>query len=213
MDAQVASVVGSPGDGQRKVRPKVRPARTEAGGPWSGELMEFMLETCGKVGFGSAAAERVFRDRLGPRAEAYLLDPEVCFAAAYGAAAKTLVARLLAGGRAAATRREGFESAVRELADFISERPAVARGLLAEVRVAGARAMAERRRLLGELGHSLDRAYRRDEIIAPPSSGTAIFMLGAIEEIALRFCLQGDPTGLAAMAPELAAMVEEGYSR
>jgi len=212
MDTRVVGVVGSPQKGQGEVRPKVRPARTEDSGPWRTELMQFVLETCGEAGFSSTAAERAFHDRLGPQAAAPLLDREGCFAAAYAAEAGMLCDRLMGSARAAKTRREGFESGVHELAHLISERPAVSKSLLAEVRLAGPRAMAERTRLLGELGRALDGSYRAGRTSAAPPPGTAIFILAAIEAIALRSCLDGDSAGLAAMAPELATMVEEAYS-
>jgi hypothetical protein len=211
MESHSAIVTGPPRG--RDKEPPERPSPPPRGAEAREELMEAMLEACGEQGYRALALERACHRRAGARLGDFFDDAGDCFAAAYDARAEMLCERLLSRAREAGGASGSIEAAVRELADFIEERPALARSLLAEVHVAGPRALAGRAHILARLADALDHAYRDTTSAASPPAGTAAFLLATIEATALRACVERDAAGLAAIAPELAAMVEAAYSR
>lgn len=175
-------------------------------------LMELMLRACGEHGYANVAVERLYSDGDASRFSECFVDKEECFAAGYAHEFGALCERMLLAGRAPMSRAEGLEAALLELACFIEERDAVARSLIAEVHIAGGRALEERARVLGQLTSALDRAYREAEAAPPPPACTAAFMVAAIESVALRACLADDVEAMRAAIPELVAMLEDAYS-
>jgi hypothetical protein len=133
------------------------------------------------------------------------------FAAGYGEEAARMRRGLARAAAAGAGRRQLLEAVLAGLAGLIEERPAVARGLLAEVHVVGGPAMRERALLLADLARAIEGAYREEAVQPPPPPAAAAFMVEVIETVALRAAVEEDAGVLETAIPDLAAMLEELY--
>ncbi|HTR74160.1 MAG TPA: TetR/AcrR family transcriptional regulator [Solirubrobacterales bacterium] len=181
-----------------------RPAATGAGDPRE-RLCEAALEVAGEVGY-AALSVQVILDRSGidrSTFDALFAGKEDCFTAAYWEASAELEQLLLAPCREAPDWLTGLAASLEALARLLAARPAWARGVLAEVQVAGGATGARRQEVFERLSRAIDRARReipRSRHSPPPT--TAPFILAAIESAALR-SLRGSGPDFAVAMPDL----------
>jgi hypothetical protein len=136
---------------------------------------------------------------------------EHCFAVEYDVWSRRLSERLLGEVRNAPTCRLGLQAALRELADFFTEQPDVARALFIDVHLVGGTALRKQREQVERFAEELDRARAESRTPHPPPPDTARFMIGAIEAAAVSALLKEDPERFAAAVPELAHLIVEAY--
>ena len=147
------------------------------------------LVLSGEVGYERMTVEALVersRSNLDRFYRAYR-NKEQCFDAAYGLAIDGLTDRVLAAGARAADWSAGMREALEELAIFIAEDPKLARGLIAEVHVAGGASLAKRKQVFDRFSRAIDRA-RRQVGPAPysPPPITPVFILSGIEAAIIR---------------------------
>jgi AcrR family transcriptional regulator len=172
-----------------------------------------MLEACGERGYRSASVQDALDRCGGNRAQFYrhYSSKQDCFAAGYEREATRLVEAILAAGRRAPAWRAGLDAALAELSAFVARQPALARGVLVEVHVAGGTAAARRRELVGRLVAAIDSARGAPGALAAPPALAATFMFGAIEAAAARALSLGAAAGFPAQVPELSRLVTAAY--
>lgn len=147
-------------------------------------LRAAILATVGERGYARATTKELAeRTGLGEdRFHRRFRGKEAAFAWAYGEAAERLYGDVLEACRAAADWRAGFEAALARLVRFVAAEPAVAKGLLVEVRAARGDAWAKHQELSERLIEILDSARHERGGRASATRTTAGFVLGAIEE-------------------------------
>jgi AcrR family transcriptional regulator len=103
-------------------------------------LCDAALEAAGEIGWRRLSVEAIAARAGISRARFYRLfaDREECVALALRLATEELACRIGRRLGAAPDPETGFRLALRELAEFCDSRPLLARGLLAEARLAGA---------------------------------------------------------------------------
>ena len=158
-----------------------------------------------------AADPRPRRARAGSRFYRTYEDRAACYADAYETASERLAATLLAAGEGE-DWIAAFRAALRELAAFLASEPLLARGLLAEVHVAGGAALAKRKEVFERLSRAVDAARRETPASrhSPPPI-TASFILCAIEEAVVRAALRGTPAEFSAALPDLTYLAATPY--
>jgi AcrR family transcriptional regulator len=176
-------------------------------------MIEAMLEACGERGYRQVTVQDVIDGCDGYRVQFYghFANKAECYAVAYETEIERLREALLGAARAQETWRAGLGAALEELARFATERPALARGLLVEVQVAGGQALAKREEVFERLSRAVDgaRRVRKSEHYPPPV--TAEFIVGAIESAVTRVLLEGEPRRFAAAVPELVGLAVAAY--
>ncbi|HTT95250.1 MAG TPA: TetR family transcriptional regulator [Solirubrobacterales bacterium] len=168
-------------------------------------LARAALELSGEVGYDGVTVGALVARAEANRERFYrtFASKEACWLAAYRCGIEELGERLLGACARGRDWAAGIGEALEELADFLDAEPALARGLLAEVYVAGPAALATRKSVCGRLSRAIDRG--REEAPAhysPPPAITAEFLLGGIEAD-VRRSLLADPAGFRAEAPGL----------
>jgi AcrR family transcriptional regulator len=176
-------------------------------------IIEAMLEACGERGYRKATVADAIQRCGSHRVQFYrhFANKADCYTAAHEGWIERVCEALLATGRAERGWRPGLRAALRELARFARERPALARGLLVEAQVAGGPVLAKRKEALERLSRAVDSARRETESRHDPPPVTATFMIGAIEGAVTSALLKRVPEEFAAAVPELAAMVVAAY--
>jgi AcrR family transcriptional regulator len=176
-------------------------------------IIEAMLVACGERGYRKATVQDVLDRCGGHRVQFYrhFANKAECYAVAYATEIERLCEALLGAARAQETWRAGLRAALEELARFAGERPALARGLLAEAQVAGGPALPKREEVLERLSRAVDSARRETESRHDPPPVTATFMVGAIEAAVTSALSKGKPEEFAAAVPELTGMVVAAY--
>lgn len=163
------------------------------------------LVVSGEVGYERMTVEALIvrsgsnRDRFY---RAYR-DKGECYLAGYSATIDQLADSLLAAGANAPSWPAGFRQALEELAVFMGRERLLAKGLLAEVYVAGGAARAKRKEVFERLSRAIDSARR--EINEPrhsPPPITADFILRGIEAPILK-TLRGGSEDFSKMLPGL----------
>ncbi|HEX4307014.1 MAG TPA: TetR/AcrR family transcriptional regulator [Solirubrobacterales bacterium] len=146
-----------------------------------------ILELSGERGYASLTMAELLNRAGSNRSRFYATwtGKEDCFTSAYGRAADELEDRLLGAGNTVADWDTGLAASLVELAEFTSESPDLAVGLMGEVRVAGGPALRKHDQVLGRLAGALDRGRQEPSATVPPPA-TARFVLRAIEAAALR---------------------------
>jgi AcrR family transcriptional regulator len=171
-------------------------------------MIEAMLEACGERGYRQVTVQDVIDGCGGHRVQFYrhFANKAECYAAAYESEIERLCGALLGAARAEEDWRAGLDAALGELARFAAERPALARGLLTEVQVAGGPALAKHEEVFERLSRAVDGARREGSSnhSAPPV--TASFIIAAIESAVRRALLEGEPQRFAAAVPELVGL-------
>lgn len=176
-------------------------------------IIEAMLETCGEHGYRKATVASTIQRYGGYRMQFYrhFASKAECYAVAHESWIERLCEAMLAAGATERGWRPGLCAALGELARFACERPALARGLLVEVQVAGKPALQKRAQVLERLSRAVDSARRETKSRHDPPPVTASFMVGAIEAAVTSALVKGEPEEFAAAVPELAAMVVAAY--
>lgn len=171
------------------------------------------LEVSGEVGYRQLTVQRILDRSEVSRARFYkgFADKADCYGQAYGVAIERLEQDLLGPGAAAPNWPAGFRAALEALARFLDSEPLLAKGLLAEVHVAGGAAMAKRKEVFERFSSAIDIARRENESrhSAPPI--TASFILNAIEAAVVRTFIRGEPREFAASVPDLVYIAVSFY--
>jgi AcrR family transcriptional regulator len=177
-------------------------------------VMEAMLCACGDLGYRNVSVQDVIDRYGGHRVQFYELfeSKADCYAAAYETHAECLCERLLGVAGAEPHWREGLDAALAELARLAAARPLLARGMVAEVHVAGEPALSQREEMIKRLSRAIDSARRETGSRHSPPPETAAFMVGAIESAVASALTKGTETGLAEEAmSDLAWIVSAAY--
>lgn len=178
-------------------------------------IRQAALEASGEVGYRRLSVRTVL-ERSGVSRNQFYRDFESkadCYSAAYEAGIEQLSVQLLATGCDADDWLTGFRGALVELGGFVAAEPGLAKGLLAEVHVAGGAAMEKRKEVFERLSRAIDCARRETSASrhSPPPI-TAPFILGAIETAVLRTLINPpDLGGFAATIPDLVYIAAAVY--
>jgi AcrR family transcriptional regulator len=164
-----------PGDGapDRDLRPAMERALLQV----SGEVGYEAASVAAVVGRSGSNLVRFYRAYLGK---------SDCYAAAYESAAEDLCGRLLDACRQAPDWSTGMKRALLELDTFAADDPALARGVLTEVHVAGGKALKCRTETVARLSRAVDLARRDAGDRPPPPASTARFVVASIESAVVR---------------------------
>jgi AcrR family transcriptional regulator len=164
------------------------------------------LELSGEIGYrrmtvrGLLAASDSHRDRF----YAAYADKAECYAVGYAAAIEELAARLLGACAEESDWPAAVRAALVSLDEFVAAEPTLAKGLLAEVHVAGGAALAKRKEVFERLSRAIDRARREtDPSRHSPPPVTSDFILSAIEAAALRSLAADEADQFAHQVPGL----------
>lgn len=176
-------------------------------------IMEATLEVCGERGYRDATVQDVIDRYGGYRHQFYrhFASKDECYIAAYEFEVERRYGALQALAVAAPSWRRGLVAMLYGLADFLCERPALARGLLVEVHVAGGPALLKRLEVFERLTRAVDSARHETESRHSPPPVTATFMVGAIEAAVTSSLSRLTPQDFAAAVPELAHMILAAY--
>jgi AcrR family transcriptional regulator len=176
-------------------------------------LIAAVLELAGEQGYRQVTVERLAARAGVSVGQFYSHFPQLeeCFAVAYGEQAEALLGALLDAGGEPESWTEGLREALGALFAFATERRATARAILTQVYVVGGEAQARHEEALERLARAIDRARSVNEVPHPPPSGTAAFMVGAIEESVRWRLEQNRPEALWGELPELMRLVVSPY--
>lgn len=168
-------------------------------------IMEAMLQACGERGFRDVAVKDVLEIYGGHRVQFWqqFADKEECFAAAYEAWIERLSARLLGAAVAEPGWRDALRAALVELFRFVNERPAIARSLFVEVRIAGGVALATHEAVAERCARAIDGAREKLDPDEAPPPLTGAFVVGGIENCVCDALVADDPQRLWGELPEL----------
>jgi len=175
--------------------------------------MEAMLEASGERGYRDTTVQDAIDRYGGYRHQFYrhFAGKAKCYAAAYEFELERLYAELAARAAAEPTWQRGLIAVLNGLADFLCGRPALARGLLVEVHVAGGPALLKRMEVFEHLSRAVDSARRETGSRHSPPPVTATFMVGAVEAAVTSALVRHSPQEFAAAVPELAHMILAAY--
>jgi AcrR family transcriptional regulator len=159
------------------------PERNRSGEDERAALLSAVLALSSAGGYrqltpdGIAAAAGVPRERFGE----LFLDPEDCYATAYEEWAEAFWQHLLETCETEDGWPARMRASIQWLVRYAMEKPAEARGAIAQAPSAGLRVQAARRRLLERLSHAIDLARRETDLSrhSPPPS-TAPFIVGGV---------------------------------
>jgi AcrR family transcriptional regulator len=176
-------------------------------------IMEAALETCGERGYRDSTVQDAIDRYGGYRYQFYkhFAGKAECYVAAYEFEVERRYAELRAIAAAQPSWRRGLVAMLYGLADFLCERPSLARGLLVEVHVAGGPALLKRLEVFERLTRAVDGARHETESRHSPPPVTATFMVGAIEAAVTSALTRAEPRDFADAVPELAHMVLAAY--
>jgi AcrR family transcriptional regulator len=153
------------------------------------------LEVSGEVGYCDLTVESILLRCGANRTLFYrtFADKAECYACAYAETSELLAAELLSAGADAPSWLAGFRQALERLASFMEAEPLLARGLLAESRIAGPEPFAKRIEVFERLSRAIDCARRETlESRHSPPPITASFILSAIEAVVLQSLTAAD---------------------
>lgn len=176
-------------------------------------IIEAMLEACGERGYRKVRVEDVIQGYGGSRAHFYrhFASKADCYAVANETEMERLCGALLKAACAQNGWQAGLCAALSELAHFVDERPALARGLLVEAHVAGQRPLAKRQEVFERLSRAVDSARRETGSRHSPPPVTATFIIGAIESAVTTALLREQPQQFDSAVPELAQLAVVAY--
>ena len=125
---------------------RLRADREGLAGETRGRIELAMLEACGEDGYRAVSVQSVIDRCGGNRAQFYrhYKARRLLRGGLRRPGRPRLVEAILGDGRGASGWRAGLRAALGRLAALVTERPALARGLLVEVHVAGGAALARR---------------------------------------------------------------------
>ncbi len=172
------------------------------------------LSASGELGYRRLTVQEIL-DRAGfsrPRFYRSFANKEECYARAYAAAIEALQDELLAAGAAADDWLGGFRACLGQVAAFAAADPLLARGVFAEVHVAGGAAAAKRKEVFERLTRALDSARRettKSRHSPPPI--TAAFILNVAESALLHGFRARDPERFRQAIPALTYLTASVY--
>lgn len=177
------------------------------------EIMEAMLTVSGEIGYRKVAVRHVLERYGGYRLQFYrhFENKAQCYAVAYEVEIERLAGGMLRAGAEKESWRDGLRAALEFLAGFIRERPALARGLLTEVHVAGGAALTKREEVFERLSRAIDSARHETGSRHSSPPRTAMFIVGAIDGAVGDVLARGKPEGFALAIPELVKMATVAY--
>jgi AcrR family transcriptional regulator len=170
------------------------------------------VEASGEVGYVNLTVEQIL-DRAGTSRTLFYRvfpDRDHCYASGYRELGDTLAAHLLEGCRAARDWRAGLAGALGALAEFMAAQPALANGLIVQVRAAGAGALRVHEAISAPLIAALDRAREEAPGPSPPASAGS-FIFAAIESAAIQALSRNAPEEFAVKVPDLAFLASATY--
>jgi AcrR family transcriptional regulator len=172
------------------------------------------LELSGEVGYGQMTVAALIRrsdSNLDRFYKAYRSKFD-CYLTGYEGAIDALCERLLGACAEAADWPAGMRAALGELAGFLSAEPSRAKGVLAEVYVAGGAALEKRNEVFERLSRAIDRA-RRETVGSrhSPPPITSRFILNAIEATVVRDLASGKADDFAAQLPGVLYLASTPY--
>jgi AcrR family transcriptional regulator len=169
-------------------------------------ILTAMLELCGELGYRVVAVKDVYERYGGYRVEFYrhFANKAECYAVAYEAEIERLWRRLERACEGTDRWSDGLRAALGELADFVTESPHLAAGLLVEAHVATGPAGAKRAEVFERLTRAVDGARRETSASrhSPPPI-TAAFIVSAIEQSVVNALTSAAPESFAAAVPSL----------
>jgi AcrR family transcriptional regulator len=164
------------------------------------------LETSGQVGYRSLTVQQIL-DRAGssrPRFYRHYENKAACYARGYELEVEPMAQCLITTGVGAPDWTTGFAAMLWKLESLIEAQPLLARGLIAEVHVAGGAALAKRNEVFERLSRAIDLARRETESRHSPPPIAASFILSAIEAAVVRSFFDPKQVPFAASVPDLA---------
>jgi AcrR family transcriptional regulator len=210
-DADAGRVRAS--DAPRSRRTQVRATREGKDPQVRERIIEAVLVASGELGYRRATVAATIERYGGHRLQFYEWFGSFaeCYAVAHAVHAERLTARILKAGAGPEDWWAGLRAALEELDIFARTKPALARGLLAEVRVAGEPALVQRQKGLERLSRALDSARRETGPRHSPPPLTAAFMVSAIEACMVRALTKCEPEGFHRAIPELEQLIGAAY--
>jgi AcrR family transcriptional regulator len=171
------------------------------------------LQASGEIGYRHLTVQRILDRGEVSRGVFYktFADKDECYAQGYALAIELLERDVLDRGAAGADWIAGFRAALEELAGFLDCEPLLAKGLLAEVHVAGGAAMTKRKEVFERLSRAIDTARRENDSRHSPPPITAAFILSAIEAAVVRSFIASEPRDFAADVPGLVHVAAAVY--
>lgn len=169
------------------------------------ELELAAIEVSGEFGHRRLTVQRILKRCGVSRGRFYksFSDKDDCYAEGYAVVIERLTKDVLRPGVGGPNWLTGFRGGLEELARFVESQPLLAKGLLAEVHVAGGPPMAKRKEVFERLSRAIDTARRENESRHSPPPITAAFILNAIEGAVIKTFVLGDPQAFAAVIPDL----------
>jgi AcrR family transcriptional regulator len=164
-----------------------------------------VLELSGEMGYPQVTIAALIEASGSNRSRFYatFADKGDCYAAAYENRIEELTARVLGACEEASDWPAGMRGALTGLAGFLAEEPTLAKGLIAEVHVAGGAAAVKRKEVFERLSRAIDRARVTHPSRHSPPPVTSDFILSAIEGAALRSLALGEADEFARQVPGL----------
>jgi AcrR family transcriptional regulator len=177
------------------------------------ELELAALEISGDVGYRALTVQLILDSCKASRGRFYksFTNKGDCYAQGYAVAIERLATDILAPNPAGPGWLASFRAGLERLAAFVGSEPLLAKGLLAEVHVAGGAAVVKRKEVFERLSSAVDAARRENESRHSPPPITAAFILSAIEEAVVRALLRGEPQAFAATVPDLVYLAVSVY--
>lgn len=177
-------------------------------------LLAAMLEVTGEVGYRRTTIDLVAQrtDTSVGQFYSYFVDRGDCFLAAYEATAGALLASMFGAAGRASSWRGAIRAALTELSIFATESPVTATALLAEVYVAGGPSLTRHEQNLRRLSDAVAGTRRETHPSRhDPPPMTAVFIVGALEEVVRRRLAEGQAELLWDDLPELVALAVGAY--
>jgi len=175
--------------------------------------MEAMLLCSGEVGFRRVSIEQVYQRYGGSSAHFYshFRDKNECFLAAYEWKSNQYADQMISllEGEGPVDRR--VNRALESLADFASVEGTLAKAIVVEVHMVGREGFSKRRLMIERLSRTLD-ATCRGSAQKPPSSLTAEFLIGAIDQALTGSILAARPGDFRDVVPELGLLICRAYN-
>jgi AcrR family transcriptional regulator len=165
-----------------------------------------VLELSGELGYPQVTIAALIKASGSNRSRFYstFTGKADCYTAAYETGIDELIARVLGACEVAPDWPTGMRGALAGLAGFMAEDPGLAKGLIAEVHVAGGAAAEMRKEVFERLSRAIDRARRETHPSRhSPPPVTSDFILSAIEAAALRSLALGEAGQFARQVPGL----------
>ncbi len=173
-----------------------------------------VLEASGESGYRRLPVQSVLDRADASRTRFYreFADKADCYAQAYALVLDRLIGELLAEAAAAPDWRGGLAAALDVLDRLTVTEPLLAKGLLAEVHVAGGAAGEKRKEVFERLSRAIDIARRETSVSrhSPPPI-TAAFILSAIEAAVVETFVLEDAEDFAVTIPDLIYLAVSFY--